>query len=244
MIADQDQLAAPGRSGPEAPPTQSGAAQFQARVGSRHSHAARWSYRTRTLFPAVPCSRLIVSPSVRWVFDNQRASRGRDARLPVERTTRGRVRFLNRIDFSLVSSASSVSSASFSSGQAGRWGSGSVGRRRLATPSPPRLFAVGLGRDLLQLAALHRRQGLTRRPLLRVAEGAAVCLDAVRDALDELPLPFGQGDTRLVGDPLRAFEGVQRLATRGLALGLERAGRGLVLRLESRPGLDPGRALE
>ena len=137
----------------------------------------------------------------------------------------------------------------FSSGRSGRSGSGFVGRRLPATPAPLRLLAVGLGGYLFQLASLPRRQGLTRCALLQVAEGAAIGLDAFGDALDELALPFGQGDARLVGGPFSPFESVQSLAARGLALGLERAGRspgfGLgVLLLKARPGLEPGRALE
>ena len=111
-------------------------------------------------------------------------------------------------------------------------------------PAPLRLLAVGLGGDLLQLAALHCRQSLAGRALLRVAEGAAIGLDAVGDAVDELALPFGKGDARLVRGALGAFQGVQRLAARGLPLGLEGAGGGLVFLLETRPGLEPGRALQ
>jgi hypothetical protein len=91
---------------------------------------------------------------------------------------------------------------------------------------------------------LHRRQGLTGCALLRIAEGPAIGLDALRDALDELALPVGQGDAGLVGGAFGALESVQRLAARGLTLGLEGAGWRLVFGLEARAGLEPGRALE
>jgi hypothetical protein len=74
------------------------------------------------------------------------------------------------------------------------------------------------------LTAMPRRQGLTRRALLRIAEGAAVGLDPLADRIEELPLPFGQGHARLVGGAFRASQRIQGRALRRLAFGLERTG--------------------
>ena len=86
-------------------------------------------------------------------------------------------------------------------------------------------LALGLLGDLFQLAALHGRQGLARPALFGVGEGAAVGLHPFADRIEELALPFGQGDASLLGRPFGAFQGVDRRTLGGLALGLERAGR-------------------
>ncbi|MNS66043.1 hypothetical protein D3C72_992370 [compost metagenome] len=84
-------------------------------------------------------------------------------------------------------------------------------------------FAVGLGGDFLELAALHGREGLTRRALFRIGEGAAVGLDALADRIEEVALPFGQRNARLLGRAAGAFQGVERRPLGGLTLLLPRA---------------------
>ncbi len=173
---------------------------------------------------------------------SQSARRERaNARRPVEWTKQGSRQIFESKRLFRVSSVSSVSSACVSSGRTGHRGSRFVGLRLPATPPPLRRLAVGLGGDLLELATLHRRQGLTGRALLGIAEGAAVGLDPLDDRFDELAFPFGQGDAGLVGGPTGALQGVDGGALGSLALGLERAGRSLV----SRPAaVEAGRAGE
>lgn len=54
-------------------------------------------------------------------------------------------------------------------------------------------------------------------------------LDPLADRIEELALPLGQGDARLVGGAAGASQGVQGRPRIGLALGLERAGGGFGL---------------
>lgn len=92
------------------------------------------------------------------------------------------------------------------------------GRGLSTTPSESTRLALGLGRDLFQLTALHGRQGLARRALFRVGEGAAMGLDSLAHRIEELALPLGQGNARLLCRATGAFQGVERRSLRRLLL--------------------------
>src|SRR6516165_10093293 len=83
---------------------------------------------------------------------------------------------------------------------------------RLAPERPPRrarLVALRLGRDLLQLEVLHRRERLARRALVGIAEGAAEGLHAFGHRTQEFALPIGErhaGALRLAPRPLQGAE--------------------------------------
>ena len=92
----------------------------------------------------------------------------------------------------------------------------------LLPPPLPRLLSLRLGRDLFQLATLHGRQGLTGRAQFGVAEGAAVGLHPLRNGIEELALPFGQRNARLLCRAAGASEGVESGALGGFPLRFER----------------------
>jgi len=93
--------------------------------------------------------------------------------------------------------------------------------RRLApTEAGLGRFALGLGLDLLELAALHGRQRRAGRPLVGIGEGATVALNSLADRPEELLFPVRQLDAAALSGALGSSQRPQRPPLGRLAGGL------------------------